>query len=205
MSRAVAAVLLLLTCAGCSGSPARVHAPEFDPAAAAAKAIELHDKNGDSRLSQEELADCAGLRVLLARCDANADKALERDEVAAGVQTWVDDRLGMVQVGFRVLLDGQPLPGAEVSLEPEPSLAETIPTAQGTASDAGSGDLQSDPQTLPEQVRQLRVVRPGVYRVRITHPTRKIPARYNTQTELGLEVSQRSPGPAPVTWSLRSK
>lgn len=196
---------LLLVLAGCSGAPARVTAPEFDPSAAAAEAIALHDKNGDATLSEQELSACSGLRVLLNRCDANGDKSLDGAELAAGVQTWLDDRLGMVQVGYRVLLDGQPLPGAEVLLEPEPCLAKVIAPAQGVAGDLGSGDLQTDPETLPEHLRRLRVVRPGLYRVRITHPTRKVPPRYNTQTELGLEVSQRSPGPSPVTWSLKSK
>ena len=47
-------------------------------------------------------------------------------------------------------------------------------------------------------------MRVGIYRVEITHPTKKIPAKYNTETELGFEFHQTN-HVQPPTFNLVSK
>ena len=46
---------------GCDRGPAGVAAPEWDPAAAAERALSEYDANGDHKLSREELKKCPGL------------------------------------------------------------------------------------------------------------------------------------------------
>ena len=46
-------------------------------------------------------------------------------------------------------------------------------------------------------------VGPGFYRVEITKTDEKIPVRYNTDTQLGLEVAPNALGNGPVTFDLR--
>jgi hypothetical protein len=49
------------------------------------------------------------------------------------------------------------------------------------------------------------VIQPGLYRVEITHPTVNVPAKYNSESTLGIEAAIAGQNPAGVTWSLTSK
>ena len=57
----------------------QVVAPSVQPAAAASAAIQAYDTNGDGRLDETELIKCPSLRSVLARWDADGDKALSED------------------------------------------------------------------------------------------------------------------------------
>jgi hypothetical protein len=46
------------------------------------------------------------------------------------------------------------------------------------------------------------LIRPGLYRVEITHPSIPVPARYNTETTLGAEVSEASLSNGPFVIQL---
>ena len=48
-------------------------------------------------------------------------------------------------------------------------------------------------EDLPENLRLVALVHVGTFKVRITHPTIKLPARYNTDTELGYESEVGNP------------
>jgi hypothetical protein len=46
----------------------------------------------------------------------------------------------------------------------------------------------------------------GTFKIQITHPSQQIPAKYNTQTELGDEVAHDiNPTGAPVRINLTSR
>jgi hypothetical protein len=100
-----------------------------------------------------------------------------------------------------VTLDGRPLEEAEVKLDPEPFLGDAVKPASGVTRSDGA-ILKIDPALLPEEDRYLRGVQPGLYKVRITHPSQKIPPRYNTATTLGQEIV---PGTTGGTYSLTSR
>jgi hypothetical protein len=44
-----------------------------------------------------------------------------------------------------------------------------------------------------------------LYRIEITHPTASIPAKYNSQTTLGLEVSADLRLDQAILWQLKSR
>ena len=60
------------------------------------------------------------------------------------------------------------------------------------------------PEELPKELRRHSLMRVGIYRVEITHPTKKIPPKYNTETELGFEFHQTN-HVQPPTFNLVSK
>ena len=45
-----------------------------------------------------------------------------------------------------------------------------------------------DTSNLPKDQRMLKGAHCGIYKIEVTHPTRDIPARYNAETVLGVEV-----------------
>ena len=47
----------------------------------------------------------------------------------------------------------------------------------------------------PRNAPNIPLMQPGLYHVEITHPSTKIPAKYNTQTTLGIEITSGNPGP----------
>jgi hypothetical protein len=63
-------------------------------------------------------------------------------------------------------------------------------------------------EDLPKSAngRPIAGVKGGTYKVQVTHPSRKIPAKYNTATELGEEIAYDiNPNDAPISLALTSK
>jgi hypothetical protein len=188
--------MLALTFASCSFGPARVKQPGINASAAGSSAIETYDKNGDGIISGDELEKAPALNAALPRLDTNGDKGVDANEIAARVNAWKDMKTGMTSVRAHVTLDGQPLVGAQVVFEPESFLGDEIKTATGTTNQFGdvapmiSKEDRPDPN-LPSGVHF------GLYKVRISKPANgreTVPARYNTETTIGQEVSYDDPG-----------
>ena len=193
-------ILLALGAVGCQNAagPA-VDAPSVDPIAAAEAAIAQYDKDGDGALSKTEIAACPGLLPALA-----GKQQLTKDEIATQLEAMYNAGVGMMTYLCTITLDGQPLVGASVRLVPEKFLGDAVHAAEGTTSDTGLANLAVPDDQLPEDQRGLNAMQPGVYKVEVTHPNRKIPANYNTKTTLGAEVNPvgRSEN---VVFSLKSK
>lgn len=183
----------LLIVAGCSGRPARIPAPTVDPESAVNRALELYDKNGDGRLDKDELALCPGVRDMLSLYDQDGDGIVDRAEFVGRLSDLLKSRIGLTQLRARVTFQGKPLSGAKVVLEPEPYLGEEVLAAEGTTDAYGAAQLGIPQQNLPESVRNMRLVHCGTFKVRITHPSIKIPGKYNTQTTLGYETRLGDP------------
>jgi hypothetical protein len=198
-------VVLCALCAGCSGAPGRVFAPNVDPDQAAKLALQELDQNGDSVLQSEELKACPPLVHAMEIYDADHDGILTKNELVAGISRWASARTGAILLPFRAQLDGRPLAGAKVKLIPVSFLENTIKPAQGTTDKRGAGMLGLAPEDRPSNAPRLPLVPPGLYRVEITHPSTEIPARFNSQSEIGLETSVAALNPAGVFWELRSK
>jgi hypothetical protein len=90
-------------------------------------------------------------------------------------------------VALGVKLDGQPLADAKVVLEPEPFTGGVLAPAEGMTSSGGVCGPTVSRELLTKEVPVG--VFYGLYRVKVTHPSKTIPAKYNENTELGMEVA----------------
>jgi hypothetical protein len=190
------ASLLLIALASCQRGTATVKQPAINPATAGKLAMEQYDTNHDGKVDGEELDKAPALKAALPRLDTDGDGAVSADEVAARVNVWKGMQTGMTTVACHVTLNGQPLADAKVTLEPEAFLGDEIKTAFATTSQFGAAapnipkDQRPDPK-LPGGAHF------GLYKVRISkivNGKETIPARYNTETILGQEVSYDDPG-----------
>jgi hypothetical protein len=94
-------------------------------------------------------------------------------------------------VRYAILLDGRPVEGATVTLVPEKFFQGGIPVA--AASSNAEGIVEPTMEFGEEYaVGTLSGVRPGIYRIEISKKgadgRELIPARYNSNTQLGREV-----------------
>jgi hypothetical protein len=195
-------LLAIAAFAGCSRAPARFDAPQVDPVAAAAQAMELYDANRDAILSKDELARCPGILSKISVYDLNHNGSVEQQEIAGRLADLLKHRTGGTGLNARILYNGRPLQGASVVLEPEPYLGGQVQTATGTTDGAGSTELAIPPEFVPQHLRRIKSVHYGTFKVRITHPTIPIPPKYNTETQLGYETESGNPY---VRFTLTSK
>lgn len=194
----VTAVLMPFLMCGCGGL-STVKPPDVNADEAAAAAIEAYDDDGDGLLSEAELKDLPALT--LESADKDSDGQVSADEIAGRIRVWSEGETGLMSFYCNVTLDGRPLDGAEVKLDPEPFLGDAVKPASGITRSDGA-ILKVDPELLPADQRTLRGVQPGLYKVRITHPSVTIPARYNTATTLGQEIV---PGTTGAAYKLTSR
>ena len=112
-------------------------------------------------------------------------RLIDAGEVTALVEAWQESKLGRTSLMCRVVKGGQPLEGATVTFVPEKFLGANIQPASGVTNASGTAMLSielSEPTDPPG-------VAPGLYRVEITKEGANIPAKYNSQTIYGQEVS----------------
>jgi hypothetical protein len=191
---ALPCILLL----GCSRAPQRFKTPKVDVESAATQAIELYDANHDGALNKDELVGCPGMLGKLAVYDRNSNATIERDEIVAQLNRLLN-RTGGTQLTITIKRKGTPLRDAKVVLDPEPYLGNTIQAATGVTNGAGWAEMEIPPEFVPEHLRRIKTVHYGTFKVRVTHPTQKIPAKYNTSTVLGYETE---PGIPNVTLNI---
>lgn len=176
---------------GCSGRPARVKAPSINAGSAASEAMSLYDKNGDGVIGGEELDAVPVFKyeAALKRADSNGDGKISEDEIKARIESWQESKVGLTSYTCQVYYKSarnprlQPLEGATVTYEPEPFLGENVKQAVGKTTTGGMASV-GIPNNDPPGAQC------GYYKVRITHDTMTIPAKYNTNTTLGDEISQ---------------
>jgi EF hand domain-containing protein len=192
--------LFAMLVGGCSSGPERVKPPKIDPGSAASEAMELYDTNHDGKLTQEELAQCPGVLVSIARYDANHDKAIDQEEFRSHLSDLLKNRTGATQLGCNVAYQGKPLAGAKVLFEPEPYLGDEIQSAEGVTTNAGVADIGMPPDKAPAALKAMKLIQYGTFKVRITHPSINLPAKYNTETTLGYETI---PGEPTVNFVLK--
>lgn len=188
---------------GCMNRAPSVSSPNIDAGAATAKAYEIYDSNGDGLLDAVEVLKCPAVADNMALYDVSGDKQVSRDEFEARVAAWAGSP-AMMTVNCRVTLDGRPLAGAEVKFSPEPYLSDWLHEAAGTTSVDGETNVGISPALLPEAVKRVRAVNAGAYRISVTSPQKVIPARYNSATTIGKEVSAETRTPA-FNIELKSK
>ena len=178
--------LILVT--GCGG-PAYLGQPDFDGEAIGRALLEDYDADGDGLLSEAELEKCPSVLEGIKRFDSGGDRQVSPEEIAARVGVWSKGRVAVMRFEPRVLLNGKPLANALVEFVPERAMAEIIKPASGVTSRSGYVEIVIAAEDLPPDTPYVGM-HMGLYKVKITHPKRKIPARYNTETELGQEVTR---------------
>jgi hypothetical protein len=190
-----AAAAAVLSLAGCRGAtPAAVQPPDVDPASAAAYAMEHYDANGDGAIDSDEIKQCPPLAAVAASYDADRDEKLSAEEIASRLTRLFDSGVALTNVDCTVTFAGQPLVGATVTFRPVAMLGDEFPSATGTTDEFGVARPAVDSQGLPDNLKDVAAMHPGLYRVEITHPETTIPARYNTKTELGFEMDPSARG-----------
>jgi hypothetical protein len=157
--------------------------------------MELYDKNGDGKVAGDELEAAPALKASMKTLDTDGDKAVSADEVAARVKSWAASQTGLMEIRCKVTLDGQPLAGAKVTFEPDPSLGDEIEPSDGETNMYGIVSATIPPEKRPKpdwpSGGQL-----GLYKVKISkvvNGKETIPARYNAETTLGQEVANDDP------------
>jgi hypothetical protein len=193
--------LVLAVLAGCSGG--RIRAPALDPKAVAEAAMAQYDTNKDGYLDPKELERCPALNCCWKDLDSDGDGRLSAAEIEARVARYRESKIGLVVVVCGVELNDGPLSGATVTLKPESFLGPSIKPASGTTDEWGKAQMQIEGERVPG-------CQCGFYRVEISKKDQTgqdmIPARYNTETVLGLEVGPDVRGGVAVdTFRLESR
>jgi hypothetical protein len=180
----ISAFALSLSSIGCGSD--RVAAPTISPREAAEQALATYDTNHDGFLDEKELERCPALKSVLEKLDVNGDKRLSAEEIEKRLEYFKEANIGVLTVSCKVLLDEKPLEGATVQFIPESFMGPAVMPASGISTTNGAVPLQIEGQGLPG-------VHCGFYKVIITKDNGKgqesLPARYNTKTTLGAEVS----------------
>jgi hypothetical protein len=183
--------------------PSQSQPAKIDTEKAGSEAIVAYDKDGDAALSKQELAKCPALLNALGDYDSSKDGKIQAEEIAARLISWQDAKVGITAATFYIKLDGLPLTDAQILLEPEPFLAGAVAPATAVTNSSGLAGPSMAPEHLPEGVRFG--LQSGIYKIKVSHPSRKIPSKYNEQTELGLEVPPNFDLYHPPTFELETK
>jgi hypothetical protein len=176
--------LLLLT-TGCTDTRVTQSAPSIDPDVAGKAALTQYDTNHNGKIDGSELDKCPALKASMSRLDTNHDNAISAEEIAERIKFWRDSDSGRRTIRITILHNGAPLTDADVKIVPEKFLGPNAKTATGKTT-AGGSLSASDGLEGKDYVAGFG---PGFYRVEITKPGEKIPAKYNTDTILGLNNS----------------
>jgi hypothetical protein len=195
------AVWLGLLLVGCSSGKKDATIPKFDPAAATTAALAEFDANGDGKFSAEELKKSPGLGAASGAFDSDGDGSLSADELKTGLQQFHGEGASLITLSCQVTHNGGPLEGATVTLVPEHFMGEALKPAAGVTSGSGGAALSVADEEIPVEFRgRFQGAHCGIFRVVVTHPTVKVPAKYNTQTEIGRVVSRRNNEPVTISF-----
>jgi hypothetical protein len=194
-------LLLLTIClVGCSRGPSRIKPPDIDPEDSADEAIGLYDADKNGALSKAEMEKCPGMLAEIKSYDADSNGSVSRDEIAARIIELRKHGVGLTRLNCNVSVNGRGLDNATIQFEPEPYLGQEIKAAHGVSNERGVAQMAIPAEELPADQRDLKAIHYGTYKVRISHPTIKLPAKYNTDTTLGYESR---PGDPHATFTLK--
>lgn len=191
-------LILLCIAIGCSRAPKNLSPPPLDPDAAAAKAMELFDENSDGTLDRSELANSPGLKACLKTTDSDRDGSLTQQEIRDRLQVFVDSGTAIRSFQVELRRRGGEARNLKLTAVPEPFLQEYIEPATGETNVAGvvTPNIEfTDPEIRKQGYGGMRL---GMYRLQIESLDGKtIPAKYNEDTELGIEVGLDHHAPLP--------
>jgi hypothetical protein len=175
----------VLSAAGCSGTPPAVTPPSFSARQATEAAMAEYDTNKDGFLDAQELQRCPALAHGLKNIDKNGDKKISAEELKERLESFAASDVGLVGIPCSVLLDGTPLGGATVTLRPEKFMGEAFKPATGVSDERGHVILKTEGQSVPGTrwgYFRIEVSKQDA------SGKEMLPARYNTATTLGQEI-----------------
>ncbi len=182
---------LIAAFVGCSGGPGAIPLPSFDPDGAAEEALGMYDTDGDGLVGGDELENAPGLKAAIKTLDTDKDGSISAEEIAERVRTWERTRIGMMMFDSMFLLDGRPLSNAQITYDPDEFMGGIVQAAKGHTDLGGNTRMK-----IPKENRPAPDTPPGmqagIYKVRVSKIVggkETIPAKYNTETVLGQEVS----------------
>ncbi len=185
---AVSAVVM-----GCSGGPSRVGAVDVDPSSAAAEAMSMYDKNGDNTLDDGELLAVPGILMAKKHYDKDGNGQVSAEEIEARLEQWGEQGLGFRPLTIMIAIDGKPLGDTEVKLIPEPYLGDAVKPATGKTISDGTVSVSVEPEDLPDALKARKKnfygVTGGTFKIELTSAKQELPAKFNTETTLGVEVA----------------
>ena len=173
------ATAILPAYVGCGGSVSS-QLRQYDAATAVAKAMELYDASGDSKISGDELKKCPALAASIGRIDTDADRAISREELQARFDA-LDAQSDLVAVSVTVTAKGRPLTEAEVTLTPCPFMGESLQNYSGTTDSVGRCQLSGS-------VKQLPGLPSGFYEGKV------VQAGSNVDAVRGIEIADDASG-----------
>ncbi|MDO4627686.1 MAG: EF-hand domain-containing protein [Planctomycetia bacterium] len=158
----------LLTTVGCGPSkPDAVIAPPYNPDSVASKAMELYDKDGDKKLSADELKACPSMLWSLKSIDTDGDGAISDAEIKARIQGWIDMKVALTCPIVKFQLKNgkvaKDVIGKNVVLTPDPMMGELLKTSDPIAID---DNCQCSPST-PGNQDNLGGMSYGFYNIKI--------------------------------------
>jgi hypothetical protein len=195
---ALIAAVCGLGISGCSSRPARLTPPAISPATMAAALIQPGDSDGDGMLAGDELTAVPVLASLLGQFDADGDGRLAKAELETWLETIRDSRVAVTSFTAIVRQGGTPLSGAQFTIDPLPPFAATIKAAEGLTDDRGRTSPAIPGAAYPG-------VNCGIYTVRIEGSAangRPLPAKYNTESTLGIAVGAGLPPDGAAVFEL---
>lgn len=182
-----------LAAVGCSNTPTAVDVPPIEPETMAAAAFAAYDTSSDGYLDMSEMEACpALLDALKNHIDKDKDERVSKDELVNRFTMWAQGSVGAAYLACRITKNGAPVQGAVVKLIPDPCFQGVIQPAEGITRSNGRASMAMDSSYLPDDLKNVSAVQQGLYRIEITHPSMAIPAQYNTDSKLGVEVSSES-------------
>lgn len=184
------AIACLALLSGCSDVPPDVDLPPIDADRASHIAIDHYDTDHNGVLSRQELNAAPGILAGFSRFDADGDGEICQEEIAGRIRAWQATGQSLITYTSFVEWNRRPLHAAQVKFIPEAFLADYVAPASGTTNESGMVMLDLiDKSPLREDQQDLTGVQPGVYRVEITSDRFTLPAKYNSNTTLGIELS----------------
>jgi hypothetical protein len=147
-----------------------------------------YDLNKDGKLDLEELRRCPALLRSLESMDLNKDGCLDLKEIEERLKRF-ENGIALMMAPCRVVRENQPVEGVKVTLVPETFHGDSLKPASGTSDATGNVNLVIEGQSEVG-------VQAGFYRVQVSaldgSGKETLPARFNTDTVLGWEISSIS-------------
>lgn len=184
----IVATAIMLSGCGLIGEP-KIDTVSFDANGMAEKAFAEYDLNQDGSIADEELKSAPSLNSALAEIDTDGDQKISIDEMVACITNWNEVGPGLQSVECEIAVDGVPLTGATVTLEPESFLGPEITAGTAITDESGVAYMVSEEAKAKGFPEGMRL---GFYKVKVSKLNggeESVPAKYNESTTLGRAIS----------------
>lgn len=168
------------------GGQSVIVARQLVPEDIAKRAMELYDANSDGKVDAQEMKKSPALESALPRLDADKDRAVASEEIAARFRVY-QGQSDLLPLAIQVERSNRPVADAEVVFQPAPFMGDNLLTFRGKSDAEGNVILS------PVDVGPLPGLPLGMYDVRITGPV---------TLQRGCEVAEDTPTGGRLKFSL---